>query len=471
MTMDRMGRLLVVDDEPGMRELLTVVLEKAGHEVQTASDGASAIEIYEHARVDERRPFDLVLQDVRMTGLSGIDVLGELKRRDPEAIVVIMTAFSSWRAAVEAMRLGAFDYLRKPFDNNAVRAVVSRALTAKELAAGGESAETIWGKVSGMIGHGPAMQQVFAVVRRVAPTDSTVCISGESGTGKELIARALHRASPRSAHSFISANCGAFVETLLESELFGHVKGAFTGALSDRKGLFQAADLGTVFLDEVGEMTPATQVKLLRVLEERSVTPVGSNTAVPISVRVIAATNKDLLRECESGRFREDLYYRLNVIPLHLPPLRERREDIPLLAGRFLARYTAAMGKVVEGVSPNAMDALLAHDWPGNVRELENRVQRAVALTDRTELGVDELMSQVAGGKHEPILASAAPGHLPEGFDLAAHVENVEKQYLQQALEQTNGHATNAAALLGMTFRAFRYKLKKYGLRRDGDTH
>jgi len=469
MTLDVMGRVLVVDDEPGMRELLTMVLEKAGHTVTTASDGATALATYAAATQAEE-PFDLVLQDVRMTGMDGISVLRTLRERDPEASVVIMTAYSSWQSAVEAMRLGAFDYLRKPFDNREVRATVQRAITARhERAAGGESG-AIWEKVAGMVGHGASMQEVFGVVRRVAPTDSTVCITGESGTGKELIARALHRASARSAHPFISVNCGAFVETLLESELFGHARGAFTGAVSDRKGLFQVADGGTLFLDEVGEMTPATQVKLLRVLEDRTVTPVGAHAAVPISVRIVAATNKQLEAEARSGNFREDLFYRLNVIPLHLPPLRERRDDIPLLAGQFLARYARSMGKSVTVFQPAAMDALMAHDWPGNVRELENRVQRAVALAEGPEIGVDALMGRPAGARSEVQLPMATPAAIPEeGFDLTEHLEQVEKQLLKRALEQTGGHATNAAALLGLTFRAFRYKLKKYGLRRDGD--
>jgi two-component system response regulator PilR (NtrC family) len=467
-TLEAMGGVLVVDDEPGMRELLTVVLEKAGHTVVTAHDGPSALAAYDTAR-SQGEPFDIVLQDVRMTGMDGIDVLRELRASDPEACVVIMTAYSSWKSAVEAMRLGAFDYLRKPFDNREVRTTVQRAITARH-AREDRDAGAIWEKVAAMIGHGTAMQDVFNVVRRVAPTDSTICITGESGTGKELIARALHRASTRTAHAFISVNCGAFVETLLESELFGHTRGSFTGAISDRKGLFQVADQGTLFLDEVAEMTPATQVKLLRVLEERSVTPVGSHEAVPLSVRVVAATNKDLEREAQQGQFREDLFYRLNVIPIHLPPLRERRDDIPLLAGQFLARYAQTMGKEVTAFSSVTMDAMLAHDWPGNVRELENRVQRAVALSDGHEIAVDTLMGRPTGAGRAPGLPTLSPTTIPtESFDLTEHLEQVEKQFLKRALEQTGGHATNAAALLGMTFRAFRYKLKKYGLRRDGD--
>ena len=468
MTSEVMGRVLVVDDEPSMRELLGVVLQKAGHAVVAAGSGPAALAAYDTAR-RHREAFDVVLQDVRMTGMDGIAVLAALRERDPDATVVIMTAYSSWASAVEAMRLGAFDYVRKPFDNRDIRATVQRAIAARQERVGGDAGE-IWAKVLGMIGHGAAMQDVFAVVRRVAPTESTVCITGESGTGKELVARALHRASTRSAHAFISVNCGAFVETLLESELFGHVRGAFTGAVSERKGLFQVADQGTLFLDEVAEMTPATQVKLLRVLEERTVTPVGSHDALPLSVRIVAATNKDLEAEVRAGRFREDLYYRLNVIPIHLPPLRDRREDVPLLAGRFLARYAAAIGRTVQTFDPSALEALLAHDWPGNVRELENRVQRAVALSEGAAITVADLMGRPAGLGAAGRPAAPIAADLPAGgMNLTEHLDAIERQFLKRALEQTAGHATNAAALLGMTFRAFRYKLKKHGLRRDGD--
>ncbi len=451
------SRILVVDDERGMREVLSVLLEREGHAVTVASDGAEALEKYGGVRPD------LVLVDVRMPKMDGIALLRALKGRDPGALVIVMTAYSTWDSAVEAMRLGAFDYFRKPFDNREIRATVARALAARRtLLAGGDAG---WAKVAAMVGHGQAMQEIFAVVRRVGPTDSTVCITGESGTGKELIARALHSASPRVGGPFITVNCGAFVETLLESELFGHVRGAFTGAVADRKGLFEVADGGTLFLDEIGEMAPQTQVKFLRVLEERRYAPVGAPEARPVDVRLIAATNKDLAEEVEVGRFREDLYYRLDVIPIHLPPLRERREDVPLLAGQFLARYARTMRKNVAALSKEAMELLLAYDWPGNIRELENVIQRAVALSEGPEIAPQDLAGRFA--ERGKVAAGPGPAAIPPGgMDLEAHLEAVERRYLEEALRRTGGHLTKAAELLGMTFRAIRYKVQKLGLKK-----
>ncbi|MCI0341173.1 MAG: sigma-54 dependent transcriptional regulator [Planctomycetales bacterium] len=453
------ARILVVDDERGMREVLSVLLEREGHAVTVAGDGAEALEKYGGVRPD------VVLVDVRMPKMDGIAFLRALKGRDPGAIVIVMTAYSTWDSAVEAMRLGAFDYFRKPFDNREIRATVARALSARRtLRAGGDAGMA---KVAAMVGHGPAMQEIFAVVRRVGPTDSTVCITGESGTGKELIARALHSASPRAGGPFITVNCGAFVETLLESEIFGHVRGAFTGSVSDRKGLFEVADGGSLFLDEIGEMAPPTQVKFLRVLEERRYAPVGASETRPVDVRIIAATNKDLSEEVEAGRFREDLYYRLDVIPIHLPPLRERREDVPLLAGQFLARYARTMRKGVSTLSKEAMELLLAYDWPGNIRELENVIQRAVALSEGPEIVPHDLAGRFA--ERGKAAGGADPAAIPPGgMDLEAHVEAVERRFLEEALRRTGGHLTKAAELLGMTFRAIRYKVAKHGLKRAG---
>jgi len=445
-------KILIVDDEESMRTFLTVALENDGHEVTSADGLQTGLKAFR-----EGQP-DLILQDVKMPDGSGLELLKEVKKDSPKTAVVVMTAFSTWESAVEAMRLGAYDFVKKPFDTENIKATVNRALEMSALGAGKSA-----GKPKGweVVSVSEIMNRVRDQVLRVAPTNSTVLIQGESGTGKELVARALHSQSLRADQEFVSVNCGAFSESLLESELFGHKKGAFTGAFMDKKGLVTVADGGTFFLDEVSEMSMGLQVKLLRLLEEREYMPVGDNRTHKVDTRFITATNRNLLEEVGKGTFREDLYYRLNVIPIQLPPLRERRDDIPLLAGHFLGIYAVKMNSTVKSMSEAFMQALRNHDWPGNVRELENAIQRAVALAQGDELGVEDLDDRLRSVK-AATLEPTQEISIPEGgMDLVQTLEDLERKYIEQALTQTKGNLTQAAALLGMTFRSIRYKLKK----------
>ncbi len=446
-----MRKVLVVDDEPSMLEMMEIVLRKEDCDVTTTPDPLSALEMV------EKRDFDAVVQDLKMPKMNGLKLLEKIKTLRPGLPVIIITAFSTWDNAVEAMRLGAFDYIKKPFDTDNIRAVVLRAVEQKRSLE--ETASVSLMDVGEIVGSSAPMQRVLATVRRVAATDSTVVIQGESGTGKELIARALHYNSMRSKEPFITVNCGAFTETLLESELFGHVRGAFTGAISDRKGLFDIADKGTLFLDEVSEMSPATQVKVLRVLEDRQFMPVGGTASRRVDVRFITATNRDLQEEVVSGRFREDLFYRLNVIPIVIPPLRQRKEDIPLLAGHFLAIYSKSMNKQVTAINDKARTKLIAHNWPGNVRELENVIQRSVAFCESDTIeDFDVLAARQPDRADDEI-------DLPDaGIDLEDRLSSIERRYIMGALEKTSGNITQAAELLGISFRSLRYKMKKLGI-------
>jgi len=465
------GRIVVVDDEPSMRKVLSAALKSEGHRVHATDDGGEALELYSGGE------WDLVIQDLKMPKMDGLELLRRLKDADPHACVIVITAFGTWDTAVEAMRLGAYDYLKKPFDNDHLRSVVAKALERRrEGIAVDDSGEDSPASASeALTGNDPRIREIVDVIRRVAPTDSTVLITGESGTGKERVARAIHGESLRATEPMIPVNCGAFTETLLESELFGHVRGAFTGAVAEKKGLLEVADRGTLFLDEVAEMTAQTQVKLLRVLENRSFRPVGGVTDRFVDVRFIAATNRDLQDMVSRGTFREDLYYRLNVIPVELPPLRARKGDIALLAGQFLAKYATKTGKTVTDIEEAAVTWLMDYDWPGNVRELENAVERAVALARSGSLtqenvasGLTRRTAEAGGGAAPAVTAVSAggAGDLPEtGLDLAAHLAEVEKEYIRKALTATGGNLTRAAKLLGMTFRAIRYKVQKYGLK------
>ncbi|HZV00982.1 MAG TPA: sigma-54 dependent transcriptional regulator [Planctomycetota bacterium] len=483
-----MTRVLVVDDERSLLETLEIVLRRSGHEVLTSDDEASALELFR-----EKKP-DIVLQDVRMGEIGGLELLKRFKSISPAVPVIVITAYSTWENAVTAMRLGAYDFVKKPFDNDQIRETVARAIAQRALWEASKDKRDA--SAAEILGNTDAILEIHDVLKRVAPTDSTVLIAGESGTGKELVARALHYLSLRASGPFVSVNCGAFPETLLESELFGHVKGSFSGAHQDKKGLLEVADKGTFFLDEIGETPHETQVKLLRVLEERRFYPVGGTSAHKVDVRFVAASNRDLYQAVAEGRFREDLYYRLNVIPITLPPLRERRKDIPLLAAHFLAKYSQKLGKEIKGIAPSAQEKLEGHDWPGNVRELENTIQRAVALSKsdiiedvqvtprsisqrptallsssavRAALG-SETVRQAALDEARALSAPTEHVQLPaEGMDLDAKLAAIEKAYLVAALERTNGHLTNAARLLGITFRAIRYKIKKHGLRANED--
>jgi two-component system, NtrC family, response regulator PilR len=458
----RCGRILVVDDERSMRELLLIVLRREGHEVRLAEDGPSAV-----AEM-EREPVDLLISDIKMPGMSGVEVLREAKRIDPDMVGIMVTAYASTESAVEALRLGAYDYLTKPFDVEELKAKVRNALERRTLRRENvllKRALRSSSAFSNIIGRSKAMQDVFDLVETVAPTNSTILVTGESGTGKELVARAVHTNSLRRDQAFVALNCGALPETLLESELFGHVRGAFTGAATTKKGLLEAAERGTVFLDEISEMSPMMQVKLLRVLQERRFRRVGGTDEVSADIRIIAATNRDLARAVADGSFREDLYYRINVIPIHLPPLRERREDITPLAEHFVAKFREQMGKTVGGLTPEALRWLESADWPGNVRQLENVIERAVALERGPLIQTSSLPS---GQEYRVPVKDAAPetAALPaDGLDLPRHLETQERELVSQALKQSGGRHDKAAKLLALSPRQFRYLLDKYALR------
>jgi two-component system response regulator PilR (NtrC family) len=457
------GTILVVDDEASMRDLLRMLLEGEGYDVVVAPDGKEAQRTFE----ESGGRIDLVIQDLKMPGMDGRELLAWIHSRAPDVPVVVITAFSTWDNAVEAMRLGAYDYIRKPFDTDAIRAVAARALERRAAERGVRAdGDASSGR---MIGNNPLVQDVMRLVKHVAPTDSTVLIQGESGTGKELVAKAIHSLSHRRDGAFVPVNCSAFTESLLESELFGHVRGAFTGAIESKEGLFRAASGGTLFLDEVADMSLTTQVKILRVLEERKVSPVGSTQLFPIDVRIIAATNKSMDEEVARRAFREDLFYRLNVIPVFLPPLRDRKDDIPLLTGHFLAKYSARLGKRVDSISDRGLRALHEYDWPGNVRELENIIQRHVALCEGTTI---ESIFLGKGPQRGQTRASASSGEtvglIPEGgIDLEQVLDDRERDYLREALRITEGSLINAAKLLGMSYRSLRYRVKKLRVRDD----
>ena len=460
----RCGRILVVDDERSMRELLQIVLRREGHQVRLAEDGRAAV-----AEL-EREPVDVLISDIKMPGMTGVDVLREAKRVDPDIVGIMVTAYATTDTAVEALRLGAYDYLTKPFDVEELKAKVRNALERRTLRQENvllKRALRSSSAFSNIIGRSRAMQDVFDLVDTVAPTNSTILVTGESGTGKELVARAVHTNSLRRDQAFVALNCGALPETLLESELFGHMRGAFTGAATTKKGLLEAAERGTVFLDEISEMSTMMQVKLLRVLQERKFRRVGGTEEIDADIRIIAATNRDLAKAVEDGAFREDLYYRINVIPIHLPPLRERREDIAPLAEHFVAKYRQQMGKPVTGLTPEALQWLEHADWPGNVRQLENVIERAVALERGALIQTSSLPNgngARAAAREVPAAAEAAA--LPEhGLDLPKLLETQERELVSQALRQADGRHDRAARLLAISPRQFRYLLDKYALR------
>jgi two-component system, NtrC family, response regulator PilR len=457
----RPPRILVVDDERSMRELLAIVLRREGYEVLLAENGRGALGVL------EREPVDLLISDIKMPDMSGVEVLRAAKKIDPDILGIMITAFASTDTAVEAMRLGACDYLSKPFDIDLLKMKVREKIENRQLRQENVLLKRTLGlshQFSNIIGRSDVMLDVFKMIETVARTNSTILLTGESGTGKGLVAQAIHFHSLRREKPMVSLNCGAMPENLLESELFGHMRGAFTGADANKKGLLEVAEKGTVFLDEIGEMSAVMQVKLLRVLQERRFRRVGGLEELTADIRVIAATNQDLQKAVADGRFREDLFYRINVIPIALPPLRERREDIPLLAEHFLSKYGEQMEKEISGVSREAMDLLLNHDWPGNIRELENALERAVALEATPTILPDSLPATIRG--ESPKTAGAPAEALPEsGFDLEAHVQEIERGYIAEALRKAGGVQVKAADLLGMSFRSFRYYVKKYNLR------
>jgi two-component system response regulator PilR (NtrC family) len=443
-----------------MRDLLAIMLRQAGYEVSVADGGETAIERL------KAESFDLVLTDLRMRKVDGLTVLKAAKEHAPRTVVLVVTAYASTETAVEAMKLGAYDYITKPFKLDELKVTVANALERRRLQEENLALKRQLHRERGFenfVGRSPTILDVFETIRKTADSGSTVMITGESGTGKELVAQALHWESSRRGGPFVSVNCGAVPETLMESELFGHVKGAFTGAVSSTEGLFAAADGGTLFLDEITEIPHTVQVKLLRAVQERQIRRVGDTRDVKIDVRLIAASNRDLGRALTDGLLREDLFYRLNVIPIHLPPLRDRRADIPLLIAHFIKKLSSEVGRPVRGVAPDALAVLEQYHWPGNIRELENVVERAIVLGSSELLEADGLPA----GLRQPRDRPEVPLELPaEGIDLETMLDRIEHRYMQLALERVGGVQTRAAELLHVSFRQFRYKLQKFHQRR-----
>ena len=457
-----MQRILVVDDEPSMREMLGIMLRKEGFDVLLTESRTQA------AAVLARGAVEMVITDVKLPDGDGIEILRHVKAAAPETVVVVMTAFGSTQTAVAALKLGAHDYLVKPFDVEELKVVVRNALEKKQLQEENLLLKAEFRTQHGldrMVGVSPAMVALFNMVRSIASTSSTVMITGESGTGKELVAKAVHAISPRRDAPFVSINCGAMPENLLESELFGHMKGAFTDAHQTKKGLFEAAHRGTLLLDEVGETLLSLQVKLLRVLQEKKIRRVGGTDEIDVDVRVVAATNRPLDRLVQEGRFREDLFYRLNVIPIQVPALRERREDVPLLANHFLERFGREMGKPLAKISSEAMECLMRYSWPGNVRELENVIERAVALEPSPAILAERLPDAVRQGLSPPgLTAQDASAPLAPGFSLDRHLEALESSLVRRALDQAGGDRAEACRLLGISSRSLRYLIQKHRL-------
>ncbi len=447
-------RILVVDDESSHRQMIEAVLSAEGYEISQADDGQTAIVAVED------RFYDLVIMDIRMPKISGIEALKKIKAISPGIPIIIMTAYASVGTAVEALKAGAYDYLIKPLDIEELKILVAKALRFRQL-----EQENVYLKerlndrfdFSKILGRSPAMNSLFETMALVAPSEATVLIVGDSGTGKELIASAVHQNSPRKDRPLIKVNCAALPETLLESELFGHEKGAFTGAIARKQGRFQLAHKSSIFLDEIAEMAPATQAKILRVLQEREFEPVGSSQTIKVDTRIIAATNKNLEEEIKAGRFREDLYYRINVVTLVVPPMRERREDIPLLADFFLKQYAEKNNRPIKGFTPRAVDLLMRYDWPGNVRELENVVERAVIMARGDMITPLEFPDVLQDLDEE---AKASPLALTAGRSL----KEVEKVMILRTLEETGGNRTHAARSLGISRRTLQLKLKEYGI-------
>ncbi len=444
-------RVLAIDDEKGMRDLLTIILQKEGLPADVAGTRT------EVERLLGEHRYTLIISDIKMAGMSGIDVLRSVRERTPETKVILITAYASTETAIEAMKLGAYEYITKPFDVDEMRRLIRSALQHE---AGESIAREIKTQVTTdyIVGDSRGILEICKTIGRIAARKITVVIQGESGTGKELIARAIHYNSDRKAMPFISVNCGALTDTLLESELFGHVKGAFTGAISDKKGLFEAAHGGTLFLDEISETSKGFQVKLLRVLQEGTVKRVGDTRDIPVDVRIIAATNRDPDRLVREGALREDLYFRLNVISLRVPALRERPEDIPKLVDYFIHKYRRQDDPM--RFNGEAMSLLQRYHWPGNVRELENVVERAMAVAGSEAIGPEALPASISAGEI-PDATEPAGVVMPPGFDLEAHLEGIERGYLRAALERAEGNRQEAAALLGISLRSLRYRLDK----------
>jgi len=457
-------KILVADDEKSMREFLEIMLRKEGYRVTLASNGEEAV------RWAEREIFDLALLDIRMPKVDGLSALKKIKILSPETVVIVITAFASADTAIRAMKEGAYDYITKPFKVDEIKLIIRNALEKKNL----EKENLLLKQVvqeryhfGNIVGQSPKMLELYRLLEKVAPTKTNILITGESGTGKELVAKAIHYNSPRKDKPFVTLNCGAIPESLIESELFGHMKGAFTDAVSTKKGLFEVADEGTIFLDEISELPLMMQVKLLRVIQDKEFKRVGGTEDIRVDVRIISATNKDLEEAVREKRFREDLFYRLNVIQIKLPPLRERKEDIPLLADHFLKKYSEELGKSITRISPEALQFLMNYDFPGNVRELQNIIERAVALETGSQLSLENLSSYLEN--QLPAKKGAFDIDFPEeGIDLEKVVADLEKMLLLKALDRAKGVKKKAAELLRINFRSMRYRLDKYGLNSNG---
>lgn len=463
-------KILVVDDEMIVCESCQRILEEEGYEVEIALSGKEAFEKM------KAHPFDIVITDLKMPGIGGMEILRTFRKEYPDSIIIMITGFSTVETAVEAMKLGAFDYIPKPFTPDEVSIVVKKAIEKKSL-----MLENIYLRQElqekygfhNIVGKSKKMQEIYRIIAKVAMTDSTVLITGQSGTGKELIARAIHFNSPRREKQFVPVDCAVLSENLLESELFGHVRGSFTGAVTTKPGLFEVADGGTVFLDEVGNISLSIQAKLLRVLQEREFTPVGGTKAKKVDIRLIAATNKDLEKMIKEEVFREDLYYRLNIVPLYLPALKERQEDIPLLAVHFLKKYAEEMGKAIKGFTPEAMERLMRYPWPGNVRELENVIERTVVMIDDEMISVEHLI--LPGQQEKEILENQIPmtsGELKEIKKQVREkaVEEIERAFILSALERHQWNVTRAAEEVGMLRPNFQALMRKYNLRARGES-
>ncbi|MCX7792977.1 MAG: sigma-54 dependent transcriptional regulator [Thermodesulfovibrionales bacterium] len=446
------AKILIAEDEKGMREVLEIFLQEEGYRTLSVRDGRAAIEAL------EKDIFDLVITDIKMPRADGFEVLRKVKEVSPDTVVIMITAYGTTESALEAIKLGAYDYIEKPFKIEEIRVVIKRALERKKFVSRLSLQERLkrTEALSDIIYSSEKMKTLMEALPRIAQSSSNVLITGESGVGKELFAHALHKLSPRASKEFVAINCAAFPEGLLESELFGHMKGAFTDAHYNKQGLFEIADGGTVFLDEIGDMPISLQAKLLRVIENGTFRRVGGISDIKVDVRIIAATNKDIKKEVEEGKFREDLYYRLNVIPVHIPPLRERREDIPLLIEHFIKKYHPG-----KSISQEAMEALKNYRWRGNVRELENVIERLCLLVSSDLIELKDLPPEIIiDAKEKPLI----PELTPSGINLDRIVEEIEKQYIMKALKLTKNTKVEAARLLGLTFRSFRYRLKKYNI-------
>lgn len=459
-----MASVLIVDDERSMRDFLKILLEKEGHKVTIAESGTKALTIL------DSQPVDVIISDIRMPGMTGIELLETVKGLSPDLPVILITAFASPDDAVLAMKNGAFDYITKPFNVDEIKSVIESATSKTQQTKKPQDLSNAFPEI---IGNSREMLKIYDMIQRIAPTPANVLIYGESGTGKELVAQAIHKHSKVADQNFVPITCSAIPEDLMESELFGHIKGSFTGAIGDKSGLFNEADNGTAFLDEIGELTPIIQTKLLRVLQEREIKPVGGTRSKRINVRIIAATNKVLEEEIRQGRFREDLFYRLAVVPMRVPPLRERKEDVPMLVDHFLKKYSRLLGKEVQEISSYGLQVLMNYHFPGNVRELENIIERGVALAASNIILPESLtfsgknkpvLSETEGHGHDSLFQAASSEE--ELFDLGIEkiIDNLEKRLISHTLQKTNNSKMRAAELLHLSFRSLRYKVKKYGL-------